>query len=125
MMVKCSETEAIYRWKTLCSHMALDKVLTGNQMAAIVKHVSSHYILLAKILFLHDRSDASFLLAHRPWLFFFLNPKESSCCLSARTINQISAGRRPTKRGACLCCNVIWFRWPWVSKWETCEVSAF
>lgn len=71
MMVKCWETEAIYRWKTLCSHTAFDKVLTDNRMAAIVKHVSSHYILLAKILFLHDRSDASFLLTHRPWLFFF------------------------------------------------------
>lgn len=71
MMVKCWETEAIYRWKTLCSHTALDKVLTGNRMAAIVKHVSSHYILLAKILFLHDRSDASFLLTPSPLAFFF------------------------------------------------------
>lgn len=70
MMVKCWETEAIYRWKTLCSRTALDKVLTGNRMAAIVKHVSSHYILLAKILFLHDRSDASFLLTPSPLAFF-------------------------------------------------------
>lgn len=125
-MVKCGETDTIYHSKTLCSRTLLDKVLTGNRTAAIVKHVSSHYILLTKIGFLHDRSDVvfSFNMSLLPLAFFF-NPKESSRCLSVRTINEMSAGRRPTKRSACLCCNIIWLRWPWVSKWKTCEVSDF
>lgn len=112
MMVKYGVTDAIYRSETLCSRTLLDKVLTGNRMAAIVKHMSSHYILLTKIVFLHDRSNIvfSFNMSLLP-LAFFLNPKENSRCLSARTINKISAGRRSTKRSACLCCNIIWFRW--------------
>lgn len=44
MMVKSRETDAIYHSETLCSHTVLDKVWTGNRMAAIVKtHVISQH----------------------------------------------------------------------------------
>lgn len=118
--------DAIYHSETLCSHTVLDKVLTGNKKAAIVKRMSSPNTLLAKIVFLHDRPDmlVSFNMSPLP-LAFFLLPTESGRCLSAWTINKISAGRRATKTSASLCCNIICLRWQWVSKWKTCEVSVF
>lgn len=84
MMVKSRETDAIYHSETLCSRTVLDKVLTGNRMAAIVKRMSSPNTLVAKIVFLHDRSNTLVsvnmsLLA----LDFFLPPKEIDRCLSA------------------------------------------
>lgn len=126
MMVKSMETDAIYHSETLCSHTVLDKVLTGNMTAAIVKRMSSPNTLLAKIVFLHGRPDmlVSFNMSPLP-LAFFLLPTESGRCLSAWTINKISAGRKATKTSPSLCCNIIWLRWQWVSKWKMCEVSGF
>lgn len=126
MMVKSREMDAIYHSETLCSHTVLDKVLTGNGKAAIVKCMSSPNTLLAKMVFLHDRPDmlVSFNMSPLP-LAFFLLLTESGRCLSAWTINKISAGRRATKTSASPCCNIICLRWQWVSKWKTCEVSVF
>lgn len=126
MTVKSKEMDAIYHSETLCSHTVLDKVLTGNKKAAIVKRMSSPNTLLAKIVFWHGRPDmlVSFDMSLVP-LAFFLLPAESVRCLSAWTINKISAGRRATKTSASRCCNIICLRWQWVSKWKTCEVSVF
>lgn len=82
MMMKSKKVDAIYHSETLCSHTVLDKVLTGNKKAAIVKCMSSPNTLLAKIVFLHDRPDmlVSFNMSPLPLAFFCSLQKAAVAC---------------------------------------------